>query len=46
MNERKEKSPIGTPIPTRETENTSIESISHFDGKIKYILQKITEGRT
>lgn len=40
MNEKKEKSPIGTPIPTREIENTSIESISHFDSKIKYILQK------
>ena len=40
MNEKKEKSAVGTPIPTREIENTSIESISHFDGKIKYILQK------
>ena len=40
MDNTKEKSPIGTPIPTRKIENTSIESISHFDSKIKYILPK------
>lgn len=40
MKTSKKISPVGTPIPTREIENTSIESISHFDGKIKYILQK------
>ena len=40
MDERKEKSPIGTPIPARDTEINHKTSISHFDGKIKYILQK------
>lgn len=40
MNGNKKISPVGIGVPTRETENTSIESISHFDGKIKYILPK------
>lgn len=46
MNERKEKSAVGTAIPATDTEINRKTSISYFDGKIKYILQKITEGRT
>ena len=46
MDNTKEKSPIGNGVPTRDTEINRKTSISHFDGKIKYILQKITEGRT
>ena len=40
MDNTKEKSPIDTAIPTREFEINRKKSISYFDGKIKYILQK------
>lgn len=40
MSENKKISAVGTPIPARDTEINHKTSISHFDGKIKYILQK------
>lgn len=36
----KKISPIGNGVPTRDTEINRKTSISHFDGKIKCVLQK------
>ena len=46
MSENKKISAVGTAFPATDTEINRKTSISYFDGKIKYILQKITEGRT
>lgn len=46
MNDSKKISPIGTLIPTRETQNLSDNIIFDLDGKIKCVLQnpgKISE---
>lgn len=40
MNGSKKISPIGMGVPTRDTEINRKTSISHFDGKIKCVLQK------
>ena len=43
MNDSKKISPIGTPIPTRETENNHNNSITDNSENIKRILEKLTE---
>ena len=43
MNDSKKISPIGTPIPTRETENNSNNSITDNSENINTILEKLTE---
>lgn len=43
MNENKEKSAVGTVIPTTEMENNTIESITDNPENIKRILEKLTE---
>ena len=43
MNERKEKSAVGTVIPATETENHTTESITDNSENIKRILEKLTE---
>lgn len=43
MNDSKKISPIGTPIPTRETKNNSNEIINHDSENINTILEKLTE---
>lgn len=40
MNGNKKISPVGTPIPARDTEINHKTSISLFGGKIKCVLQK------
>ncbi len=43
MNDGKKISPIGTPIPTRETKNNSNGIINHDSENINTILEKLTE---
>lgn len=43
MNDGKKISPIGTPIPTRETKNNSNGIINHDSENINSILEKLTE---
>lgn len=43
MNDSKKISPIGTPIPTRETEINRKNSITDNSENIKRILEKLTE---
>ena len=43
MNERKEKSAVGTAIPTTEMEKSPTDSISDNSENINSILEKLTE---
>ena len=43
MNERKEKSAVGTSIPATEIEKVSTESITDNSENINSILEKLTE---
>ena len=43
MNENKEKSAVGTVIPSAESKNNTIESITDNSENIKRILEKLTE---
>ena len=43
MNERKEKSAVGTVIPSAESKNNTTESITDNSENINSILEKLTE---